>query len=394
MTAYAPGLALAMGGGGARAAYQVGILRHVAERFPGLSIPILTGVSAGAINTAFIANHPEGLAPAVDELDRLWRGLSTDQVFESDSFSLFKMTLRWGLRLVSGGSGLRPRTRGLVDTKPLQRFLSENLRVDDEGRLTGVKENIERGGLRAASITATNYATGQSVTWVQGREVPMWMRPHRVSQTAELSVAHVMASSALPLFFPAVKVGGEWYGDGGIRLTAPLSPALHLGAQRILAISTRYRRSLREADDKNTLGYPPPAHVLGVLMSAIFLDMCDFDADNLARLNELVRRLPEHERMGLRVVDLLVLRPSVDLGKLAGRYELKLPSAFRFMTRGLGTRETKSPDSLSMVMFEPDYVGQLLELGAADAAARHEDIEAFLTGKEMPSLDRTSIRRI
>jgi NTE family protein len=394
MNGYAPGLALAMGGGGARAAYQVGILRHVARRFPGLSIPILTGVSAGAINTAFIANHPDGLVPAVDDLSRLWRNLSTDQVFESDSLSLIKMAVRWGLRLVSGGSGLRPRTRGLVDTKPLHKFLMEHLDVDEEGRLVGIQKNLDRGGLRAASITATNYATGQSVTWVQGRDVCMWRRPHRMSQEAAFSVAHVMASSALPLFFPAVRVGEEWYGDGGIRLTAPLSPALHLGAERILAISTRYRRSLREAEDKNTIGYPPPAHVLGVLMNAIFLDMFDFDADNLARLNELVRRLPEPQRMGLRVVELLVLRPSVDLGKLAGRYELKLPSAFRFMTRGLGTRETKSPDSLSMVMFEPSYVGQLLDLGEADAAARHEDLEAFLTGKEMPSLDRTSIRRI
>jgi len=391
---YAKGTAVAMGGGGARAAYQVGFLCYVAEAFPGFEPPILTGVSAGAINTAFLANHPDGLDPAVDHLSRLWTGLSTDKVFESDSISLAKMAVRWGLRLVSGGGGLHPRTRGLVDTSPLRRLLMENMWVDERGELLGVRENLESGWLRAVSMTSTNYATGQSVTWVQGRDFEPWQRPHRIAKPATLSVDHIMASSALPLFFPAVQIGDEWHGDGGVRLTAPLAPALHLGAQRILAISTRHGRSRRAADEPVTDGYPPPAQVLGVLMNAIFLDMFDFDANNLQRVNELIDSLPLEERHGLRPVELLVVRPSVDLGKIASQYELRLPHAFRFMTRGLGTRETKSPDSLSMVMFETEYVSHLIALGKEDARAHHDDLAAFLAGRDLPAVDQTSFRRV
>jgi NTE family protein len=188
-----------------------------------------------------------------------------------------------------------------------------------------------------------------------------------------------MASAALPLLFPAVQLGKAWYGDGGIRLTAPLSPALHLGARRIMAISTRYHRTPAEEDTPNIYGYPPPAQVAGVLLNAVFLDLLDNDALRLERLNRLLESLPPEHRYGLEPVKLLVLRPSQDLGKLAGRFEARLPRSFRFLTRGLGTRETESPDVLSLILFQPDYVRALIEVGEADAEARAEEIEAFLT---------------
>jgi NTE family protein len=187
-----------------------------------------------------------------------------------------------------------------------------------------------------------------------------------------------MASSALPFFFPAIEVDGAWYGDGGIRLTAPLAPAVHLGARRIIAVSTRYARSREEADRPAVAGYPPPAQVAGVLYNAIFLDQLDGDAFQLRQINRLIARLPETERDGLRHIDLLMLRPSIDLGRLANEYEPELPRAFRFLTRGLGTRETRSNDMLSLVMFQSDYVRRLLDLGEADAAARIPDIRKFL----------------
>ena len=171
-----------------------------------------------------------------------------------------------------------------------------------------------------------------------------------------LTVDHVMASSSLPIFFPAVRIGPHWYGDGGIRLTAPLSPAIHLGASRILAISTRYARSRAEADASSIDDYPPPAQIVGVLFNAIFLDLFDADALTLTRVNKLIDCMPPEERGPLRPVELLVLRPSRDLGKLANEYEARLPPAFRFLTRGLGTRETRSNDLLSLVMFQPDYL--------------------------------------
>jgi NTE family protein len=187
-----------------------------------------------------------------------------------------------------------------------------------------------------------------------------------------------MASAALPFFFPAIEVDGAWYGDGGIRLAAPLSPAVHLGARRIIAISTRYGRSREEADWPAMVGYPPPAQVAGVLLNAIFLDLLDSDALHLQQINQLVACLPESQRAGLRHIELLVLRPTQDLGRLANLYEPELPSAFRFLTRGLGTRETRSNDLLSLFMFQRNYLRQLIDMGEADAARRADEIRRFL----------------
>ncbi|MBW3535174.1 MAG: patatin, partial [Gemmatimonadetes bacterium] len=229
--------------------------------------------------------------------------------------------------------------------------------------------------------------TGQSITWVEGEDIEEWERPQRSSRNTRLTVDHVMASTALPLFFPAVKLGDAWFGDGGMRLTAPLSPALHLGADRIIAISTRYDRTQSEADRPTVEGYPPPAQVVGVLMNSIFLDLLDADALRLERINQLLASLPEHERMGLRPVELLVLRPSVDLGRLSSQYEPELPPSFRFLTRGLGTRESESPDLLSLILFQPDYLRALMEIGEKDAEARSEEIEGFVRGERSEALD-------
>jgi NTE family protein len=193
-----------------------------------------------------------------------------------------------------------------------------------------------------------------------------------------LTLEHILASAALPMFFPAVRIGSEWFGDGGVRLTAPLSPALHLGANRILAISTRYDRSKAETAMPTVPGYPPPAQVLGSLLNAVFLDLIDQDALRLHRINELLERLPADRRDGMRIVDLLVIRPSRDLGRLAAEFEPQLPRAFRFMTRGLGTREQKSPDLLSLLLFQQDYIRRLMEIGARDAEARADALDAFL----------------
>ena len=191
-----------------------------------------------------------------------------------------------------------------------------------------------------------------------------------------------MASAALPLFFPAIQLGHSWYGDGGIRLTAPLGPALHLGARRIMAISTRYERTVEEAAEPVVHGYPPPAQVMGVLMNSVFLDLLDADAARLETLNRLVEQLPEDRRGGVEPVKLLTLRPSVDLGKLANEYEPQLPKSFRYLTRALGTRETESPDFLSLVLFQPDYLEALIDIGEKDAVAQEDEIAAFLSGDE------------
>ena len=372
-------LALVMGGGGARGAYQVGLLRHLARRHPNLRLPILTGVSAGAVNVAHLAQHTGTFEAAVTSLERLWRSLSPDQVFRVDPPTLISNFFRWGVRLVSGGSVTETQTRGLVDTDPLRTFLTRAL-VPHDGALTGIDQNIARGSLRAVALSTTDYGTGQSIVWMQGRNIEEWERPKRRSVATRLTVEHVMGSAALPFFFPAVKIEDSWHGDGGIRLTAPLSPALHLGAHKILAISTRYDRSQAEANRPLIRGYPPPAQVLSILYNAIFLDLIDQDVLRLERMNFVLRKLPPEHRSGMRVVNILVLRPSRDLGKLSREYEPLLPGFFRFMTRGLGTRETASPDILSLLMFQENYLGRLIELGEEDAEARAEEIDAFLHG--------------
>lgn len=371
-------LALVLTGGGARAAYQVGVLRGLLSRFPGVRFSILTGVSAGAINTAYLATRLEPLSECVEGLWNVWATLRAEDVFEVGPFSLAGRVAAWALRLLSGGRPPAPQPRSLVDTAPLRALLVRTLGADAEGLLPGIERSLQADRITAVALTASSYSTGQSVTWVQGRAITMWERAHRKGVVCKLGVDHVMASSALPIFFPAIRIDGQWYGDGGIRLTAPLSPAVHLGADKILAISTRYGRSPEEADRPVVDDYPPTAQIVGVLLNAIFLDLLDNDALRLDRINRLIEQLPEDKRLGMRHVDLFVVRPSRDLGRLANEYEPRLPPAFRFLTRGLGTRETRSNDLLSLLMFQRDYLLRLLELGEADARARTEELAAFL----------------
>jgi NTE family protein len=400
-----PHLALVLTGGGARAAYQVGFLRHLASRYPNLSPGILTGVSAGGIIATHLASRSGDFAESVDRLFDLWRSLRMEHVFHVNPKELTTRMARWGLRLMSGGAPGAPHARSLVDTTPLREYLCRTLHAEPDGTISGIARSLEAGRLVALTLTATSYSTGQSVTWVQavdGCGVRTWERPQRKGIETRVRVDHVLASSALPLLFPAVDVDGAWYGDGGIRLTAPLSPAVHLGAHRIVAVSTRYERSRAEANRPAVSGYPPPAQVAGMLLNAVFLDLLDTDALRLEQINTLLDRLPADARDGMRHIDMLVLRPSVDLGRLANEFEADLPRTFRFLVRGLGSRETRSNDLLSLLMFQPDYIARLIELGEADARVRAADIERFLglggvppapgSSQTRPSPARTSTR--
>ena len=370
-----------LSGGGARGAYQVGVLRRIARECPAAVPGILTGVSSGGINAAYLAASQEPFAEKLENLSAVWERLRIDDVFRVDLRALTGRGLQWGSRLLAGGRHPLPPARSMVDTAPLRALLERLLQPDTTGGIPGIMRSLEAGWLQAIALTGSSYTTGQSVTWVQKRDgcgIGTWERPQRKSEDSLLGVDHVMASSALPFLFPAVKVDGAWFGDGGIRLTAPLSPAVHLGARRILAVSTRYARSRDEADRPAIAGYPPPAQVAGVLYNAIFLDQLDADALEMHRINRLIGKLPESERDGLRQIDLLLLRPSIDLGRLANEYEPQLPRAFRFLTRGMGTRETRSNDMLSLVMFQGDYVRRLMDLGEADALTRMAQIRRFL----------------
>lgn len=372
--------AVVMSGGGARSAYQVGVLRGLARHLPDFRFPIVVGVSAGAINSAFFASHPGGLREAADELAALWAHLRVEDVFRLDPSSLTRSLLgwlRWSSRLPSGPPSPSPEVRGLVDTEPLRRTLRKAAATVD-GEIVGIGRNLERGTLKAAALITLNYTTGQTVTWVQGRDLRPWNQPERRTIHTRLTIEHIMASSSLPLIFPAIRLGHSYHGDGGIRLSTPISPAIRLGASRILAISPRYEPSFEEADRPQIQGYPPPAQILNHLLNAAFLDVLDEDVRRLKSLNPLIEKLPPEDRNGMRPVAIKVLRPSEDLGKLAAAYEPQLPEAFRLLTRSLGTKETTTPDFLSYLMFQPDYLEHLIRLGEADAEARLPELLELL----------------
>lgn len=371
-------LALVLSGGGARGAYQVGFLRHLARRHPDLPVPILTGASAGAVNATHLASNPGRFADGVEELTRHWESLSVDQVFRVDALSLLPRSLRWVAQLgLLGGRRHVPQGRGLVDTTPLRGFLHKALGTED-GQLPGIEENLRRGRLRAVALSATHYGSSSTVVFCQGQEIAGWERPQRHSVRTRLCLDHVMASAALPLFFPAVEIGQQWFGDGGIRLHSPLAPAVHLGARKIMAISTRSAAPSRSSMISVAADYPPPAQILGVLFNSIFLDLLDEDALRLERINRLLAGLRPDAKEKLRPVDLLVLRPSIELGEIASEFEPRLPGLFRFLTRRLGTRQQRGRDLLSMLMFQGDFLRRIIELGEADADARADEIARFV----------------
>jgi NTE family protein len=369
-------LAVMLTGGGARAAYQVGLLRGLARHFPELEFPIVTGVSAGAINAVYLAAMHGNLAHRVEELHELWRSLECHHVFSANYSAL--LPFRSAMR------AMLPRRfskwpHGLFNAGPLAHLLRRVLNTPYRGMaIEGIKHNLAEGSLKAVALIALDYSTGQSVRWVQGRRADVYEGPNRRVEQTEITVEHVLASAALPFIFPAVQIGKGWYGDGGIRLSAPLSSAVHLGARRIIAMSTGYQRTPDEASTPAVSGYPPAAQIIGQLVNAVFLDVIDEDVLRMERLNDMIRKLDRQQRNGFKPIDLLVLRPSQDLAKLASKYEKNLPASLKLFTRATGAGETESPDALSLLMFEPNYTRMLIEIGEHDIETRLDELRAFL----------------
>ena len=388
-----PGILLS--GGGARSAYQAGVIRYIAEAFPKAYFPIQTGVSAGAINAAHLGNHTGTFREAAQHVVDAWTGRELDDIVEVESGLGLLWDLFWDARapaLEDPTSANVRSTHGLLDTTPLWDTLRTHLDEPD-GTLSGVRPNLADGRLQALAVVTTDYATGQTVTWVQGQDFDAWERSDRIGKRTQLTVDHVMASTALPLIFPAVRIGNSWYGDGGIRLSAPRAPAVHLGADKILAISTQYSRSRAESDEIVLEGYPPTAQIAGVLLNSIFLDSLPQDAHTMHRINTLLDELPSRKRHGMRPLELLQIRPSVDLDALAHDFKDEVPGPIQMLTSGLGTRKRESPDWLSVLLFHPGYIEQLLEIGYDDARQKHDRLESFLADTAADSADPPGLRR-
>jgi len=372
---------LVLGGGGARAAYQVGVLRALREIVgPGPSpFDVLTGLSAGAVNCAALAAGVADFNATVEQLTRTWLSVTPDAVYRTDVTSLTALGVRWLKDLTTGGVLGAGRSRSLLDTRPLRELVAREI------DLSGLADHFASGALRAVAFSATNYLTGTTVTFFDG--VPAlspWARHNRISERATLTIDHVLASTAIPVFFPPVHVDGRMFGDGGIRMTSPLSPAIHLGADKILAIGIRYFRSTEQVLALNAASQADGvtiAQIGGVLLNALFLDSLDNDLDRLKRINRTLSLIPEELRGrhpdGLRAIPALVLRPSRDLGRLAADQYARFPRMLRHLLRGIGAAGDSGWDLVSYLAFQPAYIERLIELGYTDALARRAEIEAF-----------------
>jgi len=364
-------LGLVLSGGGARGAYQVGAVAALAERLPGLEFPILTGMSAGAINTAWLAAHPGPLAESVAGLAAQWRRLTSDQVSQVRPTRLTRSAVRWLWQGVTQQKRGPATVRGLVDTAPLRLFLEGCLTLD------GIDRNLAEHRLRAVALTAVSYASGRAVTFVQGGPSgALWERTERVAVRARITLDHVMASAAVPLVFPAIKMGEEFYGDGGVGAVAPLAPAIHLGARGIVAISTASPSTRRETE---SVPYPSVAEVLGLLFRAIFVDALEADAQRLERVNRLLTAVPESAAPpdGLRPVELLVIRPSRSLSQMAVGRDRLLPPAIRQIVQAFGGGRSNASEFLAYLLFHPEYTSPLAELGYEDVGSQWPAIEGF-----------------
>ncbi|WP_306252909.1 patatin-like phospholipase family protein [Parvularcula sp. IMCC14364] len=367
--------ALILSGGGARGAYQVGVMCAIGDMLEHGQLPfqVITGVSVGAINAVSLTSGAQDLKKAIRRLSALWGNLRTQNVFETGAD---KVALRFGhlLSYVLGGAfGVSP-PQSLFDNTPLKELIGR------ETDFAQLKKNLDGPLLDALSITASSYEEGLAVAFYQGSvDAAEWRRSRRVGRKCEIGPDHVLASAALPFIFPAWSVDGTWFGDGALRQIAPLSPAIHLGADKLLVIGARDGKLSGEPVRHEQVPYPSIGQVSGQLMDIVFNDNLEADVERLQRINStLERMLPERRaQTDLRTLDVLMIKPSQDIREIAGQHAHEMPATVRMLLRSIGA--LKAPWVLpSYLLFEPGYIRALMDLGRKDAEAQADDIKAFL----------------
>ena len=383
---------LVLTGGGARAAYQVGAMRALCEILgPGpMPFDVIAGISAGAINGVALATGAEDLAAATERLRATWSKLTPDRVYRTGALKLASIGSRWIRDLSSGGLLGRNSINYLLDPAPLRRL------IETEIPLGRMRRHLRAGRLRGVAVSATNYHTGVGVTFFEGAaDIEPWIRSTRVGVRARVTAEHVMASAAIPVFFPPVALNGSFYGDGCVRMLYPMSPAVHLGAERVVAISQRYLRPpsetiQREGGEK--IEALAVSEIAGVLLNSVFLDSLDSDVERLERINRTLQFVPREKlngrEVGVRPIPALVLRPSLDLGKLAADEYGRFPAMLRYLLKGIGATGNSGEDLLSYLAFEPIYVQRVMDLGYSDTIARRDEIAEFLLGDDRPQRAR------
>ena len=365
---------LILPGGGARNAYQAGVLKAIADMLPEDEknpFEVISGSSSGALNAVLLASSATRFQEGVDRLWGIWTNFHVGKVFKVDNWTAMKSAFGWATNFLLGGIVKQPPS--VLDNSPLRELLERHI------RFARIQQAIDAGDLRAVSVTASGYTSGMSVSFYQGSDglVP-WRRTRRVGQPTELTLNHLMASSAIPVLFPAVRLRNEYFGDGSMRQTAPLSPALHLGANRLLIIGVRSPGLDTQPDEFVDAKYPSFGQISGYIFDTLFMDTLDADIERMRRINHTITetrdKRVEYKDTSLRQIDYLVVSPSQDVREIVAKYVGNFPRSVRILLKGIGALAREGRPLMSYLMFDAPFCKELLELGYQDGMAAREQI--------------------
>jgi NTE family protein len=386
--------ALILPGAGARGAYQVGVLKAVAELLPAdapCPFSVLSGTSAGAINAAVLASRAGSFVAAVKEMEQVWSGFTVEQVYRADALTMLKSSLHWFATIVFGGLG-KHNPISLLDSSPLEELLRKQV------RFARIDKAIRHGQIDALAVTASGYTSARSVTFYQCRgDSPSWSRQRRIGRPTMIRVEHLMASAAVPFIFPAIRIGAEYYGDGSMRQRAPLSAAIHLGADRLLVISVRDEHPDPEPLPGAEARPPSLANLAGYMLDSLFMDGLYGDLERMTRINLLVDQLGTAGLHGpiakLKRIDSMIVLPSADVRDVAERHARELPRSLRLLLKGLGATSRDGRQLVSYLLFESGFTRELIDLGYRDGVERRDELEAFLFDESIKELEAPSYLR-
>jgi NTE family protein len=381
-----PRSALVLPGGGARGAFQVGVLKAVAELVPKGTVnpfDVISGTSAGAINSVVLASKARRFKVAVAELEQVWANFRCHHVYRTDSLTMLKSSLHWFAAIVTGGLVGMPKS--LLNNAPLREMLSHNV------RFPRIQNALECGWLDAVAVTTAGYSTAQSHTFFQSTpRHEAWARTRRIGVREDLHLDHLMASIAVPMIFPPVRIQGEFFGDGAMRQATPMSPAIHLGADRILVVGVRDEIADKAPSPSEIVESPSFAQIAGYMLDTLFMDGMYSDLERMTRINQLIDAVPVQQRSGvmkdMRPIDTMVILPSVDLREIAHRHYDEMPRALRALLRGIGGRRPRENRLISYLLFEKAFTRELIELGYRDAMKVKDELRDFVFGAEVPRL--------